>query len=66
MIFSQASIVHHLKHEKANLVPVNDISQNTNSMMTIPILGERRHFDTLYTLQKVQILISGSLSKYEF
>jgi len=34
--------------------------------MTIPYLGERRHFNTLNTLKKVEILISTCVGKFSF
>ena len=34
--------------------------------MTIPNLGERRHFDTLDILEKMKILISASLGNLSF
>ena len=58
--FGHASKVEHLKHEKDNLVSINDNSKNTNLIMTILNLGERRHFYTPHALRKAQILISGS------
>ena len=61
-----ASIVEHLKHEKDNLVSINDISKNTNLVMPIPNLGERRHLYTRYTLKKAKILISGSFEILSF
>ena len=35
-------------------------------MMAIPNFVERRHFDALHTLTKVQILISGSFENLSF
>ena len=63
LCLSHVSIVEHLKHKKDNVVSMYDISKNTNLMMTIPNLDERRHFDTLYTLKKVQLLVSESFEK---
>ena len=34
--------------------------------MTISNLGERRHFDALYTQKKVQIMIFGGFQKLNF
>ena len=45
---------------------MNDISKNTNFMMTIPNQGERGHFYTLYTFKNVQILISESFEIMSF
>ena len=59
--FSHECIVEHFKQESDNFDSIDDISKYTGSMMTIPDLGERQHFDTLNTLKTVQILISGSL-----
>ena len=38
----------------------------SNLLLTIPNLGERRHFDTLDTLEKIKILISKSLGNLSF
>jgi len=59
MSFSHGSIVEHFKLEIENFVTIKDISKNTNLLITIPALGERRHFDTLNTQNQIQILISG-------
>ena len=64
--FMHGSTVEHFKVESCNFDSINDIFKGTNSMTTIPNLGERRHFDTLYTLKKVQILISGSFEFLSF
>ena len=61
--FRHASIVENLKHKKHNLASMNDISKNTNLTVTIPNLGERRHFETIYTLKKVQLSVFGSFEK---
>ena len=38
----------------------------SNLLLTILNLGERRHFDTLDTLEKIKILISESLGNLSF
>ena len=55
--FSHGSIVEHFNLDIDNSVTIKDISKNTNLLKTIPTLGERRHFDTINTHKKVQILI---------
>ena len=42
----------------SHFVTIKDISKYSNLIMTIPSLGERRHFDALNTNKKVQIPIS--------
>jgi len=39
--FSHRGIVEEFKEERDNFFTINDISKFTNSMMTIPNLGER-------------------------
>jgi len=39
--FSHGGIVEEFKEERDNFVTINDISNFTNSIMTIPNLGER-------------------------
>jgi len=56
---SLGSIVKHFNQERGNFVTIKDISKNTNLLITIPTLFERRHFDKINAHKKVQILISG-------
>ena len=60
------SIVQHSKQERDNFVTINVISKCANLLMMIPYLGERRHFHTLNTLTKVQILISKCFGNLTF
>ena len=39
--FSHGSIVEHFKHERDNFVAMNDVSNYTNLLLTIPNLAER-------------------------
>ena len=45
---------------------MNDIPKYSNFLMTALNLGKRRHFDTLNTLKKMQILISKSFGNLSF
>ena len=60
------SIVEHFKQERENIVIINDISEYTNFLVMIPSQGDRRHFERLNTLKKVQILILGSFANLSF
>ena len=64
--FSHGSIVEHFKQESDNFVTINVISKCANLLITIPCLGERRHFHTLNTLTKVRILISKYFGNLNF
>ena len=66
MSFSHGSIVQHFKQERANFVRINVISKCANLLMTIPCLGETRHFHSINTLSKVRILISECLGNLSF
>ena len=45
---------------------MKDISKYTNLLMTIPSLWEKRYFDPLNTIKKVDIPISWSLGNFCF
>jgi len=64
--FSQGCLAEHFKQERDDFVTINDILKYTNELMKIPILGERRLFETLNTLKKVKILISGRFWNFSF
>ena len=50
----------------SHFVTIKDISKYTNLIMTIPSLGERRHFDALNTNKKVKIPISWNFGNFSF
>ena len=64
--FSHGSIVEHFKQEIDNFVMIKDISMNTDLLLTIPTLAERRHFDTQNTHKKSTNSDSDMFSKLEF
>ena len=66
MSFAHASTVQHFKQKRDNFVTINVISKCANLLMTIPSLGERRHFQTLNTLSKVRILILECFGNLSF
>ena len=49
-VSAMSPLVEHFKQERDNFGWTNDISKCSNLMMTIPNVGERRHFDTRHTL----------------
>ena len=55
-----------LESRKGQLCSIKDISKLTCLLLTIPNLCERRHFDTLQILMKVQIQILGSFQNMNF
>ena len=56
--FSHGSIVEHLKQESDNFVTIDDLTNHTNLILSIPSLGERRHFDALNTIRNFIFLRS--------